>query len=127
MMNGGPVIEYFKAWADNPKNGLVFVGYQAEGTIGRKIQKEWKEITLNDRGNTLTLPIKLDVDVVDGFSGHSDRLQLLNYIGTLEPRPERVIIGHGEEYKCSDLASSLYKKFGMETRAPMNLETIRLK
>ncbi|MFQ5909146.1 MAG: beta-CASP ribonuclease aCPSF1 [Thermoplasmata archaeon] len=127
MMNGGPVIEYFKSWADNPKNALVFVGYQAEGTIGRKIQKEWKEITLNDRGNPLTLDIKMDVEVVDGFSGHSDRLQLLNYVGTLEPRPERVIICHGEEYKCSDLASSLYKKFGMETRAPMNLETIRLK
>ncbi len=127
MMNGGPVIEYFKSWADNPKNALVFVGYQAEGTIGRKIQKEWKEITLSDRGNALTLQIKMDIEVVDGFSGHSDRLQLLNYVGTLEPRPERVIIGHGEEYKCSDLASSLYKKFGMETRAPMNLETIRLK
>ncbi|MFQ6129118.1 MAG: beta-CASP ribonuclease aCPSF1 [Thermoplasmata archaeon] len=127
MMNGGPVIEYFKAWADDPKNALVFVGYQAEGTIGRKIQKEWREITLNDRGNPLTLQIKMDIEVVDGFSGHSDRLQLLNYVGTLEPRPERVIICHGEEYKCSDLASSLYKKFGMETRAPMNLETIRLK
>lgn len=127
MMNGGPVIEYFKAWADDPKNALVFVGYQAEGTIGRKIQKEWKEITLSDRGNPLTLQIKMDVEVVDGFSGHSDRLQLLNYVGTLEPRPERVIICHGEEHKCSDLASSLYKKFGMETRAPMNLETIRLK
>lgn len=127
MMNGGPVMEYFKAWADDPKNALVFVGYQAEGTIGRKIQKDWKEITLNDRGNPLTLDIRMEVEIVDGFSGHSDRLQLLNYVGTLEPRPERVIICHGEEYKCSDLASSLYKKFGMETRAPMNLETIRLK
>jgi len=127
MMNGGPVMEYFKAWADDPNHALVFVGFQAEGTIGRKIQKEWKEITLNDRGKPLTLKIKMDVDEVDGFSGHSDRLQLLNYVGTLEPRPEKVIINHGEEFKCSDLASSLYKKFGMETRAPMNLETIRLK
>lgn len=127
MMNGGPVLEYFKAWADNPNDALMFVGYQAEGTIGRRIQKEWKEITLNDRGKTITLPIKMTVEVVDGFSGHSDRLQLLNYVGNLEPRPEKVIVGHGEEYKCSDLASSLYKKYGMETRAPMNLETIRLK
>jgi predicted metal-dependent RNase len=52
---------------------------------------------------------------------------LLNYVGTMEPRPERVIVNHGEEYKCSDLASGLYKKFGLEARAPMNLETIRLK
>ncbi|MEE9115391.1 MAG: beta-CASP ribonuclease aCPSF1 [Thermoplasmata archaeon] len=127
MMNGGPVMEYFKAWADNPNHALMFVGFQAEGTIGRKIQKEWKEITLNDRGKPLTLKIRMDVDEVDGFSGHSDRLQLLNYVGTLEPRPEKIIVNHGEEFKCSDLASSLYKKFGMETRAPLNLETIRLK
>ncbi len=127
MMAGGPVLEYFKGWADNPLHALLFVGFQSEGSLGRRIQREAREITLNDRGNPLTLQIKMDVETIDGFSGHSDRLQLLNYVGTMEPRPERVIVNHGEEFKCSDLASSLYKKFGMETRAPMNLETIRLK
>jgi KH/beta-lactamase-domain protein len=127
MMNGGPVMEYFKSWCDNPDSTIVFVGFQAEGTMGRKIQKGWSDITLNEKGKPLTLHMKMDTETVDGFSGHSDRRQLVNYISTLEPRPERVIIGHGEEHKCSDLASTLYKKFGIETRAPMNLETIRLK
>lgn len=127
MMNGGPVMEYFKAWADNPKHALVFVGFNAEGTLARRIQKQAKEITVMDRGKPLSLKVKLDVETIDGFSGHSDRLQLLNYVGSMEPRPERVLIGHGEEHKCLDLASTLYKKFGMETRAPMNLETMRLK
>ena len=127
MMAGGPVLEYFKGWADNPLHALLFVGFQSEGSLGRRIQRESREITLNDKGNPLTLQIKLDMETIDGFSGHSDRLQLLNYVGTMEPRPERVIVNHGEEFKCSDLASSLYKKFGMETRAPMNLETIRLR
>ncbi len=127
MMSGGPVMEYFKAWADNPLHSLIFVGFQSENSLGRKIQREVREITLNDKGNPLTLSIKMDIETIDGFSGHSDRLQLINYIGTMEPRPERVIIGHGENHKCNDLASSIYKKFGIETRAPMNLETIRLK
>ncbi len=127
MMNGGPVMEYFKAWCDNPLNTLVFVGFQGEGTMGRKIQKGWTDINLNDKGKQLTLHMKMDTETVDGFSGHSDRRQLVNYVSTIEPRPERIIIGHGEEYKCSELASTLYKKFGIETRAPMNLETIRLK
>jgi predicted metal-dependent RNase len=127
MMNGGPVMEYFKSWCDDPNSTIVFVGFQAEGTMGRKIQKGWSDITLNEKGKPLTLHMKMDTETVDGFSGHSDRRQLVNYISTLEPRPERVIIGHGEEHKCSDLASTLYKKFGIETRAPMNLETIRLK
>jgi KH/beta-lactamase-domain protein len=127
MMNGGPVMEYFKAWCDNELNSLVFVGYQGEWTMGRKIQKGWTDLTLQEKGKPITLHLKMDVDTVDGFSGHSDRRQLVNYISTLEPRPERIIICHGEDFKCSDLASTLYKKFGIETRAPMNLETIRLK
>jgi len=127
MMNGGPVMEYFKAWCDNELNTLVFVGFQGEGTMGRKIQKGWTDITLNEKGKPINLHLKMDCETVDGFSGHSDRRQLVNYISTLEPRPERIIICHGEDYKCSDLASTLYKKFGIETRAPMNLETIRLK
>jgi len=127
MMNGGPVMEYFKAWCDDPLNTLVFVGFQGEGTMGRKIQKGWRDITLNEKGKPLVLHMKMDVETVDGFSGHSDRRQLINYISTLEPRPERIVIGHGEDHKCSDLASTLYKKFGIETRAPLNLETIRLK
>ncbi|MEK6851378.1 MAG: beta-CASP ribonuclease aCPSF1 [Candidatus Thermoplasmatota archaeon] len=127
MMSGGPVLEYFKHWADNPLHALLFVGFQSETSFGRKIQRGAREVVVHDRGNPINLQVKMDLETIDGFSGHSDRLQLLSYVGTMEPRPERVIVGHGEEYKCTDLASSLYKKYGMETRAPMNLETIRLK
>ncbi len=127
MMSGGPVMEYLKAWGDNPKHTLIFVGFQAEGTLGRRILNGAKSITISDRGKPIELKIRLDVEVVDGFSGHSDRMQLMNYVGSSEPRPERIIVMHGEDHKCMDLASSLYKKYGMETRAPMNLETIRLK
>ena len=63
----------------------------------------------------------------NGFSGHSDRKQLMRYIGSLEPKPDKIVIGHGEDRKCTDLASSIYKKFGIETKAPQNLETIRLR
>ena len=48
MMNGGPVMEYFRSWVDNPKHSLVFVGYQADGTLGRRIQRGSQELTLSD-------------------------------------------------------------------------------
>lgn len=127
MMNGGPVLEYFKAWADNPLNWLLFVGYQSEGSIGRQIQRGRKEITMSEKGTAINLNIRINTETIDGFSGHSDRRQLMNYIASLDPKPDRIIIGHGEDRKCTDLASSLYKKFNIETRAPQNLETIRLR
>ncbi|MBR7152691.1 MAG: beta-CASP ribonuclease aCPSF1 [Candidatus Methanomethylophilaceae archaeon] len=127
MMSGGPVMEYFREWADDERNWLLFVGYQSEGSIGRTIQRGRTEITLNLRGNPINLNIRMQRQTLDGFSGHSDRRQLMKYIGSLEPRPDKIIIGHGEDRKCTDLASSIYKKYGIETKAPLNLETIRLR
>jgi len=126
MLNGGPVMEYFKALAPDERNTLIFVGYQAEGTLGRRIQKGWKELPFSIEGKTKTIKVNLSVETVDGFSGHSDRQQLMNFIRRMNPRPKHILINHGEESKCLDLASSLHKKYKIETRAPMNLETIRL-
>ena len=127
MMNGGPVMEYFKEWAQNKKNTIAFVGYQAEGTIGKRIQKGWNEIPLNVGGSVVNIKMNMKVETCDGFSGHSDRRQLLNYINNMSPRPERIIFGHGEESKCLDISSTVHKRYNVSTAAPMNLETIRFK
>lgn len=130
MLTGGPIMEYVRAWGPNPKNALVFVGFQAEGTLGRRIQRGQSEIPVREgpaMGDVKNVRLQMDVETVDGFSGHSDRRQLMNYIANMDPRPERVIVGHGEESKCIELASSLHRKFGMETRAMLNLETIRFR
>jgi KH/beta-lactamase-domain protein len=125
MLNGGPVMEYFKALASDEKNTIIFVGYQAEGTLGRRIQKGWKEVPFPSNGRREVVKVNMRVETVDGFSGHSDRRQLMNYVRSLNPRPDKIITVHGDENKCIDLASSIYKTYRIETRAPMNLETIR--
>lgn len=126
MLNGGPIMEYLRAFGPEVKNSLVFVGYQAEGTMGRRLQKGWSEVPIYNKGQTDTIKINLQVHTVDGFSGHSDRKQLMDYIKKMKPRPEHILTEHGDEKNCVDLASSIYRKFRVETRAPMNLETIRL-
>ncbi|CAJ37458.1 beta-CASP ribonuclease aCPSF1 [Methanocella arvoryzae] len=126
MMNGGPVMEYLKTYGHDRRNTLIFVGYQAEGTLGRRIQKGWNELPMSVGGKTEIMKINLQVTTVDGFSGHSDRRQLMEYVKRMDPRPERIITNHGDENKCLDLASSIYKKYKLETKSPMNLETIRL-
>jgi len=128
MLTGGPSVEYFKNLAPDEKNALIFVGYQAEGTLGRKVQKGWKEIPITTKnGKTKSIPIKMDIHTLEGFSGHSDRKQLIKYLRKLKPMPERVLMVHGEANKCIDLASTAYKLFKRETRAPMNLDSIRVK
>ncbi|MFA0822301.1 MAG: beta-CASP ribonuclease aCPSF1 [Methanomethylovorans sp.] len=126
MMNAGPVMDYFKAFAEDERNTLVFVGYQADGTLGRRIQKGWKEIPLNTGKGTEVIHMNMNVEIVDGFSGHSDRRQLMEYVRKMKPRPERIFTEHGDERSCIDLATSIHKKNKMETRALTNLETIRL-
>ncbi|MHC1588444.1 MAG: MBL fold metallo-hydrolase RNA specificity domain-containing protein, partial [Methermicoccaceae archaeon] len=127
MLNGGPVMEYLRAMAPYEKNTLVFVGYQAEGTMGRRIQKGWSEIPLPTRnGRTETIGLNMQVETVDGFSGHSDRNQLMSFVQRMYPKPSMVITNHGDERACIDLASSIYKRFKIPTKSPLNLETVRL-
>ncbi|MCQ8893762.1 MAG: beta-CASP ribonuclease aCPSF1 [Methanolinea sp.] len=123
MLNGGPVMEYLSNLASDEKNTLVFVGYQAEGTLGRRIQKGWREVPIGRKG---TIVINLEIVTIDGFSGHSDRKQLMNYIAHIQPRPEKIFTVHGDENNTIDLASSIYKRYHIETHSPMNLETYRM-
>jgi KH/beta-lactamase-domain protein len=126
MMSGGPVMEYFRAWAPEEKNGILFVGYQADGTFGRRLQRGLGEASFMDGGRQQSVPVKLEVATIEGFSGHSDRVQLMNYVATLDPRPQRIILNHGEESKALDLSTSLHKRFNLESRVPYNLEAVRL-
>ncbi|KAB1192073.1 MULTISPECIES: beta-CASP ribonuclease aCPSF1 [Haloferax] len=130
MVTGGPIMSWLRHLGPDPKSRLVFVGYQAQGTLGRRIQNGWDEIPVNDRDNTgrsNTLKLKMDVETVDGFSGHADRQGLENFIKTMNPRPEKVLCVHGDERSVQDLSSALYHNYNMRTFAPKNLETFRFK
>ena len=127
MLVGGPSVWWLKNLAENKKNGLVFVSYQAEGSLGRRIQKGWKEVPMESNGKNSSVPINLEIFNVQGLSGHSDHKQILNYLSRLKQRPERILVDHGESSKCLDLSKTLHKVFRTETLCPKNLETIRLK
>lgn len=128
MMAGGPVLEYFKHLAPDPRNTLVFVGYQSEGSLGRRIQKGWREVPLRgEKGRVEEAKVNMEIKTIEGFSGHSDRPQLLNYVRRISPKPQRAVTIHGEENNCIELASALHRLFRVETRVMSNLETIRLR
>lgn len=126
MLTGGNSVEYFRHICEDERNTIIFVGYQSEGSLGRRIQKGWEEVPLDDDGVTRLYHINLEVTTIDGFSGHSDRKQLMEYVRRLSPKPDKILVCHGDAYKALDLASSIYRSYKLETKTPMNLETTRL-
>lgn len=128
MMTGGPIVEYFKHWCESEKNAIIFVSYLGEGSLGRRIANGEKEIAFITEGNKTQIHhVRLGIHQLDGFTGHAGRNELMDYIGKCQPRPRKVLINHGEARRCIDLASSLHKKYRVETAAPRNLETVRLR
>ena len=126
MVTGGPIMSWLELLGGDPDNRLIFVGYQAQGTLGRRIQSGRREIPFSDRGGrSEQLTLRLDVQSVSGFSGHADRQGLEDFVGTMNPRPEEVICVHGDEASTDQFSSGLYQEFGMRTYAPRNLETFR--
>ncbi len=127
MLEGGPVIEYFKNWANDDRNTIIFVSYQIEGTMGRRVQKGVNEVTMMDNeGKMAALQVKMQTETIDGFSGHSDRRQLVNYLTHLNPKPERIFVVHGEKQKTMSFANFLANKANINTTVPASLETFRL-
>src|SRR3972149_5858517 len=128
MLVGGASVEYFKQFASNPNNCIVFGCYQAIGSLGRQVQEGTKEIPLGEYGHgNEVLKVNLRVEILTGLSTHAGRNEIIAFFNNMRPRPKRIIINHGEVSKSLDLASALYKLQRVETNVPRNLETLRLR
>jgi len=128
MLEGGPIIDYFRELAPDERNTVLFVSYQIEGTLGRRVQKGLPEAPMmNSEGKMEVIKIRLGINSIEGFSGHSDRRQIINYIHRVSPKIEKIIVCHGERIKCSSIANLFRRKYKIDTVAPGLLETIRLR
>ena len=127
MLMGGASVEYFREFAGNKRNSLIFVCYQGNGSLGRQVQDGVKEFKMNNDGREEDVQVNMEIITMEGFSAHSGRNQLLAFINKCQPTPKKVIINHGEASRCLDLASTIYKLNRIETVAPRNLETVRIR
>ena len=128
MLEGGPVIDYFKRLAGDKLNTIIFVSYQIDGTMGSRVQKGLADVPMiNSNGKMEVMKVEMQVETVRGFSGHSDRRQLVSYIQRVKPKPERIIVLHGEKSKCLSMANLFKRKYNVESLVPDVLETIKLR
>jgi len=131
MLNGGPAVDYFRLIANDPRSALVFVGYQAEGTLGRRIRDGAREVSIVVEGKVEVLNIQLEVHSIDGFSGHSDQRELVSYVKNINPKPKKIILNHGEPNALQALYALLktskeIRQFITGIYVPSNLDSLNL-
>lgn len=127
MLEGGPVLEYFKNIAPDKKNKILFVSYQVNGTLGRRVLEGAKQVSLIGReGKVEVVTIECGIERLDGFSGHSDYNQLISFVHKLRPKLRRVLVNHGERRKSENLSMSIRRMLRIPTHYPQIQEAIKL-
>jgi uncharacterized protein len=127
MLEGGPSVEYFKEIATKENNKMIFVSYQINGTLGRRmLDGNTNEVSMMDKnGKVKVIPLKCKTQKIDGFSGHSDFNQILSFVSRIKPK--RVLVNHGERSKSENTASTIYNKLGIRSSVPDNREILKLR
>ncbi len=127
MLEGGPVLEYFKNLAPDKNNKLLFVSYQVNGTMGRRVLDGARQVSMLGReGKIEVVNINCGIEKLDGFSGHSDYNQLISFVQRLRPKLRRVLVNHGERRKSENLSMSIRRMFRVASHYPQIQEAIKL-
>lgn len=106
MCEAGRILHHLRNNIEDSRNTILFVGYCAENTLGWKIRNEWKEVPiLGDK-----FRVNADVQILDSFSGHADRSELLEYFDAMGGSKERVFLVHGEPEQSEALRDTLQER-----------------
>jgi len=127
MLEGGPVLEYFENIAPSERNKILFVSYQVQGTLGRRVLDGSGQASLMDRsGKIKIVDVKCGIQKVEGFSGHSDYNQIIRFVGKLRPKLQQVLVNHGDKRKTENLAYAIQRIYRIPTLHPAVQEAIRV-
>jgi metallo-beta-lactamase family protein len=122
MCTGGRIKHHLSRHIDDELSTLLFVGYQASGTLGRQILDGAREVRLFGEYR----PVSLQVEQIRGFSGHADQNELLGWLGQMPGGPQKVAVVHGGSQVTADFAELVSSRFGCDVIAPDFRERINL-
>lgn len=114
MCEAGRIKHHLKHNLWRKESTILFVGYQAIGTLGRKLVDGAKKVKLF--GEDITVNAR--IEMIDGFSGHADRDGLINWIGKIGKKPKKIFIVHGEEDQMTAFAGTIGENFNIDTVIP---------
>ncbi|QAT42097.1 MBL fold metallo-hydrolase RNA specificity domain-containing protein [Aminipila luticellarii] len=110
MCEAGRIRHHLKHNLWNPKSSIIFVGYQAEGTLGRLLVDGIKDVTLFGE----EVHVNAEIYNLEGFSGHADRDGLLSWLAGFREEPSEIFLVHGESEAKHDFAETIKKELGYE-------------
>jgi len=114
MCEAGRIRHHLKHNLWRPESTILFVGYQSEGTIGRKLLDGAPFVKLFNE----SIEVRAEITNLDGISGHADRDMMINWLSALESAPTRVFVNHGDDSVCDSFADTIRERLGFEAEAP---------
>jgi metallo-beta-lactamase family protein len=114
MMTGGRVLHHARRFLPDPSSTVLFVGYQAAGTTGRRILDGQREVKIMGQ----MVPVRCHIERVGGFSAHADWKEVLRWLEGLPSPPRRTFLTHGEPEAAASMAAHIQERFGWAVAVP---------
>jgi len=115
MITGGRVLSYLERYIGLPETTVVIVGYQAEGTRGRKLLEGANEIKIHGK----YYEVKATIVEIEGLSAHGDQNDLIHWLSELVVKPKKVFVVHGENQPADELRFKINERYGFDTLVPL--------
>jgi metallo-beta-lactamase family protein len=122
MATGGRVLHHIRRFATDHRNTVLFAGFQAAGTRGATMTHGAREVRMFGQ----SVPIRAEVDVLDGLSAHADYGETLEWLRGFESAPRRTFIVHGEPDAAAAMQDRITRQLGWNTLVPDYRQTVRL-
>jgi metallo-beta-lactamase family protein len=123
MATGGRVLHHLKFRLPDPRNTILFVGFQASGTRGQLLKNGAREIKIHGEH----VPVRAHIRAFESFSRHADAPEILRWLGSLKAPPKLTCVVHGEPESSAVLAEQIRKSLHWQVRIPDYLDVIELK
>ncbi|HSD14672.1 MAG TPA: MBL fold metallo-hydrolase [Flavobacterium sp.] len=122
MITGGRVLSYLERYIVRPETTVIIVGYQAEGTRGRKLLDGEKEIKMYGK----YYPVEAKIVEIEGLSAHGDQDDLLNWLSELEEKPQTIFLVHGETEALVALKEKIETRYAINCEIPYQGQTVEI-
>jgi metallo-beta-lactamase family protein len=122
MCNAGRIKHHLRSNISRPESTILFVGYQANGTLGRLILEGAPEVRIHGS----KYPVRARIEKINGMSAHADRTGLLHWLGHLKAKPKKVFLCHGEEQAAISLSQRIQDELGFDVEVPQYDHTFDL-